>query len=197
MCLTDPTWSNLSSLGADVALALIPFVPAGVGFSRNALSHADDIYKAGKSLINTLDDVTTPMTKLLTKVDDTSSVWKLNPFERGLKIEKLLGANMGNYPVIDKFSNGVATSIKSIDLDAKSYQNLSTLQRTLGSYVDEIAQFQGQKWGEFDLRFTPINKRVLELAVTPGASYLQREVIDRIVSDSQRKGVDVIIHIVE
>ncbi|SCL34140.1 RHS repeat-associated core domain-containing protein [Micromonospora pallida] len=45
------------------------------------------------------------------------SAWKLNQFARGLAIEAKLGGNLPkNFPTIDKFANGVATSIKSMDL---------------------------------------------------------------------------------
>jgi filamentous hemagglutinin len=71
-----------------------------------------------------------------------SSVWDLSPFARGQSIEQTLGANLPqNFPVIDKFNwdTGVATSIKSIDLTAPSYQNMSTLSNTLNGYVNSVA----------------------------------------------------------
>ncbi|MRR31689.1 hypothetical protein EG834_15470, partial [bacterium] len=60
-------------------------------------------------------------------------VWKMNPFTRGGEIESTLGRSPNlaqNFPVIDRYNNGLATSIKSLDLGAKSYQNLTTLTRT-------------------------------------------------------------------
>lgn len=65
----------------------------------------------------------------------SKSVWSLPWLERGLIIEEQLGKNLkGNFPVIDKFLNGVAKSIKSIDLNAKSYQNGKVLFSTLKRY---------------------------------------------------------------
>jgi hypothetical protein len=44
---------------------------------------------------------------------------KLNPFRRDQHIEQALGHNLpGNFPVIDKSENGLATRIKNLDLDA-------------------------------------------------------------------------------
>lgn len=64
-------------------------------------------------------------------------MWSLKPFERGVEIEKMLGQNLpSNFPVIDKFENGLATSIKSMDLSAKTYQNIATMDRTLTVYID-------------------------------------------------------------
>ena len=69
----------------------------------------------------------------------SKSVWSLPWLERGLIIEEQLGKNLkGNFPVIDKFLNGVATSIKSIDLNAKSYQNGKVLFSTLKRYIEVI-----------------------------------------------------------
>jgi hypothetical protein len=65
------------------------------------------------------------------------SVWKLPWATRGFTIEEQLGANLPQkFPVIDKFTGGVATSIKSVDLTAASYQNVGTLTNRLNSFVD-------------------------------------------------------------
>jgi hypothetical protein len=73
-------------------------------------------------------------------------VWKLPATQRGLVIENALGKNLpGNFPVIDRFVNGTATSIKSIDLSAKSYQSMTTLNRTVTGYIDKVAAFQGRQ----------------------------------------------------
>jgi RHS repeat-associated protein len=48
------------------------------------------------------------------------SVWEMNPLQRGTEIENMLGRSPElprNFPVIDRFANGVATSIKSIDFE--------------------------------------------------------------------------------
>ncbi|MGR3313278.1 hypothetical protein [Roseovarius indicus] len=58
----------------------------------------------------------------------------------------------GNFPVIDKFENGLATSIKSIDLDAATYQSGATLTGTLNGYVDKVAGFQGKTWAGVRIR---------------------------------------------
>jgi hypothetical protein len=45
------------------------------------------------------------------------------------------------YPTVDRTINGIATSIKSIDLDASSYQNAGGLGSALRRYINEIADF--------------------------------------------------------
>ena len=49
------------------------------------------------------------------------SVWSMGPGPRGLEIESRLGGNLPpGFPKIDHFENGVAKSIKSIDLNTPS-----------------------------------------------------------------------------
>jgi filamentous hemagglutinin len=76
-------------------------------------------------------------------------VWTLGAFQRARAIEQALGANLpSNFPVIDRFARGIATSIKSLDIGAASYRNVATLTRTLNGYVDDLAVFAGRTWGE-------------------------------------------------
>ena len=104
-----------------------------------------------------------------------SGVWKLNPFTRGQQIEQALGHNLpGNFPVIDKFENGLATSIKSLDLDAATYQSGSTLTRTLNGYVDKVAGFQGRTWAGVRIRPQDVTGRALDLAIPHSGSAAQQ-----------------------
>ncbi len=110
----------------------------------------------------------------------SQSVWKLRPFERGKVIERLLGrgtALVDNFPTIDKFDfrTGTATSIKSLDLSLKSYQNISTLTREVRGYIDKLANWQGQTSSWAGVRILPnqVTSKVLELAIPPNASQAQ------------------------
>lgn len=71
--------------------------------------------------------------------------WKLPPMKRGEHIDG--GFDRGNlpynFPTIDLWTNGDATSIKSLDLGASSYRNLNTLDRQIGNYIDDLAGFTG------------------------------------------------------
>ena len=126
-------------------------------------------------------------------------VWKMNPFTRGMKIESTLGRSpqlVQNFPTIDRFENGVVTSIKSIDLAAKSYQNLQTLQSTLKGYVTKLANFDGASFGGFSISQNMINDRQLLLAISPNASADQLKVIQKITSWAANQGVKVVQQIV-
>lgn len=66
------------------------------------------------------------------------------PVVRGEMIERQLGQNLHkNFPVIDRFQDGIATSIKSIDLNSATYQNPAKLTSVLTRYVDKVAEFKG------------------------------------------------------
>ncbi|KPL89280.1 hypothetical protein SE16_02050 [Ardenticatena maritima] len=65
-----------------------------------------------------------------------------------------------NFPVIDRFENGVATSIKSLDLNAATYQNPTRLASTVMRYVRTLAQWEGQAeaWGQIQIAPSQINE---------------------------------------
>ena len=68
------------------------------------------------------------------------------------------------------------TSIKSIDLTAKSYQNVDTLTRTVKGYVDTMAKYQGQEpaWAGRAITADEIMGRAVDLAI-PASGYTQEQ----------------------
>ncbi|MDH2240277.1 hypothetical protein N5K27_28690, partial [Pigmentiphaga sp. GD03639] len=121
-----------------------------------------------------------------------SGVWKLSPLQRGQQIEQALGHNLpGNFPTIDRFENGLATSIKSLDLDAAAYQSATTLNRTLTGYVDKVADFQGRTWAGIRIRQQDITGRALDLAIPHRGSAEQQAIISQTVRYGASRGVAV------
>lgn len=104
---------------------------------------------------------------------------------------------MGNFPTIDKFVNGVATSIKSINLAANSYQNINTLNTVVRGYVNKLASFQGATWGGWDVRGADITSRVLELAIPPGASDQQLQALEQLKTWALSKDVEISIKVIK
>ena len=103
-----------------------------------------------------------------------STVWSLPWWLRGQVIEDMLGRSswlVRNFPGIDRFENGIATSIKSIDLRAGSYQDMGALTSKVKGYVDAMAAYQGQPyaWGGTTIKSTEIMGRAVDLAVPAGA----------------------------
>src|SRR6185437_7023249 len=123
------------------------------------------------------------------------SVWKLGNFARGIAIETALGKNLAaGFPVIDKFLNGTATSIKSIDLTAKTYQNIEKLASTLDNYIGKVANFKGGKYGKDVVEETAIKARELQVAIPKGSmSAAQQDVFNAAAKSAQKQGVKLTI----
>jgi hypothetical protein len=115
-------------------------------------------------------------------VASRSQAWQLGWAARGRYFEEQLGRTLHpNFPVIDRFVDGVATSIKSIDLNAPVYQNAARLTYRLNKYVDDLAEFKGASWGADVVRESQIVDRVLSLAVPRGSlTAVRSEIIEAI-----------------
>jgi hypothetical protein len=126
---------------------------------------------------------------------EIASVWDLGWKSRGLAIEELLGGNLPpGFPVVDRYVDGVVTSIKSIDLRAASYQDSTVLARTIDDYVDKVSGFNGARRSGAEIRPTDIQARELELAVPPGSmSVDQQKVIN--ASAARAKDMNVTVKV--
>ncbi len=123
---------------------------------------------------------------------NVSAFWSLNPFARGKAIEQALGQNLpGNFPVIDRFENGLATSIKSLDLNAATYQIAAALDRTITRYIDSVANFAGRSWAGVNVPGSAITGRALDLAIPSAGSAAQQSVIAQAVQYGASLGVTV------
>jgi hypothetical protein len=101
-----------------------------------------------------------------------------------------------NFPVIDKIPDGIATSIKSIDLRAACYQNRTTLIKRLSEYAGEVSEFVGGKLGNDVVKPSEIRRRALEVAIPRGTmTPKQREIVHAVRSWAKtlQNPVDVII----
>jgi RHS repeat-associated protein len=141
--------------------------------------------------------LTAPRQPVALLTQKTGSVWNLGWGSRGTEINKLLGENLPrNFPVIDRFdfATGVATSIKSIDLTAKTYQDMKKLTQTLDGYLDSLAAFNGRRWGGVTVNGNQITARQLQLAIPPGsASAAQQAVFNAVAARAQSLGVNFIV----
>ena len=111
-----------------------------------------------------------------------AAAWKLGWDPRGRYFEMRLGRTLHeNFPVIDKIPDGIATSIKSIDLNAAAYQNATGLTRRLVDCVVEVSEFVGDSFANDVVRFSDIKGRALSLAVPKGSiTKTQRAVIEEV-----------------
>jgi hypothetical protein len=101
-----------------------------------------------------------------------SEVWTYGWAKRGRKIHELLGDDSlpWNFPTIDMISPaGVVTSLKSIDLNAATYQNDTTLMYRVSDYVGRISDFDGAELSDDEVRPDQISSRVLQLVIPKGS----------------------------
>lgn len=145
-----------------------------------------------------------PVTGTLKALDDlanrlSNSAWPLPPSPRGFAIETRLGGNLPpGFPTIDKFDwqHGIATSIKTVDLAAKSYQNPARLESLVKRYIDKVAGFKGHDHAGFEISQEAVQLRVLEIGVPRNGAPDQMQAFDNMAAYAQDKGVTLKVEVV-
>ncbi|MDC0714069.1 hypothetical protein POL68_36730 [Stigmatella sp. ncwal1] len=135
-------------------------------------------------------------TKLASSVGAWLPRWALRPWGlpkslRGYMIEGHLGGKLPyGFPVIDKFAKGVATSIKSINLRAPSYQNPSRLSSLMNGYINKLANFRGASRMGQTVSQGQIQSRVIEVVIPKGAATpAQQQVINQAIQNARNRGI--------
>jgi filamentous hemagglutinin len=125
--------------------------------------------------------------------------WPLGNFDRGWYIDKLLGNNLGRYfPVVDKLENGVLTSIKSIDVTAKSYQTQSGLYSTIRTQINALDKFTGDSYNKVDVTPDMYSSKVLQVAIPDvKLSVEQTSALKNAQVYAQQKGIKVEVVVVK
>lgn len=130
-----------------------------------------------------------------------ASPWTLGNFPRGLKIESMLKdpdtVIPRGFPTIDDWhlDTGIARSIKSINLNAPTYQSISKLRRLLTRYVHKMANFKGARFDGLTVREEDILIRELQVAIPNGGSAEQLALIDEMTQYATDKGVSPILEV--
>ncbi|MBL8820741.1 MAG: hypothetical protein JNL58_32265, partial [Planctomyces sp.] len=165
--------------------------PASPSASQSCRNQLTDLHAVNRRLL----EADTPDLRVSSPAG--RGVWDLHPFRRGRVIEQQLGQNLpDNFPSVDCFQNGVATSIKSMDLDAATYSDIRNITSTGRRYIDSVATFQGRKWAGVNIRLCDISARNLYLAVPVGATQAQRQALQDLVTYGTQNGVTVRIVVV-
>jgi hypothetical protein len=103
--------------------------------------------------------------------EQASEAWTYGWARRGQYFDQLL--RDGSLPLlfrtIDNFTDGVATSIKSIDLNAATYQDAARLTYRLNEYVDKLGDYEGGFLSDTEVSLSAISSRMLNLVVPKGA----------------------------
>jgi hypothetical protein len=131
----------------------------------------------------------------ISTVETVSAAWELGWADRGFYFSEQLGANLPRtFPVIDIWQDGVATSIKSIDLRAATYQDAARLTSRLNSYLSKLADFAGGSMGDWTISSSAIEGRTLSLAVPKGSvTAIQRSAISAARTRARTLGIDLTI----
>ena len=86
----------------------------------------------------------------------------------GEKIDEIMGNNLGRtFKTFDNFdeNTGIATSVKSINLDAKTYQNGSGLSSKIKSDIGATLDFDRYRLDGKSLNSSNINKRIINIVI--------------------------------
>jgi len=124
-----------------------------------------------------------------------SAAWELGWAARGIYISEQRGANLpALFPGVDKWLDGVATSIKSIDLTAATYQDATRLTYRLNDYVNKLIFFDSASFGDYQIEASSINGRVLDLVVPKGnMTAAQRAAISAAKARAKAFGVELTV----
>jgi hypothetical protein len=103
--------------------------------------------------------------------EQASEAWTYGWARRGQYFDQLLrdGSLPALFRTIDNFTDGVATSIKSIDLNAATYQDAARLTYRLNQYVDDLGDYEGGEMSDTIVELSDITDRVLNLVFPKGS----------------------------
>jgi filamentous hemagglutinin len=126
-----------------------------------------------------------------------SAVWEIPVFVRGKYFDAMFrdGSLHPLSRTIDNFDEaGIATSIKSIDLNAATYQDFGRLNSKLNNYIDSLDAYRGTDWGGDEIDDSAITGRALSLIIPKGSmTSVQKSAIEAARARAKSLGIDVII----
>jgi len=114
-------------------------------------------------------------------IEAPSEAWKLGWAARGQYFDTLLrdGSLPRGFRTIDNFTNGIVTSIKSIDLNAATYRNDTRLVSRLSKYISDMAEYEGGSFANKKVLSEEITGRAVNLVVPKGSMQTSRESLSK------------------
>jgi hypothetical protein len=120
------------------------------------------------------------------------NVWLLNDLLRGRIAEVVHGRTLPfGFPKIDRFVNGIATSIKSINLNAPYYRDAKALYYTLRNQINRVVDFIGARHASVKIEEHQIMGRALDVLVPHTGSVAQKSAIKQAIEYGAQQGVTV------
>ena len=124
-------------------------------------------------------------------VETPSEAWNLGWAARGQYFDTLLrdGSLPQGFRIIDNFTNGIAASIKSIDLNAATYQDATRMTYRLTKYIGDLVDYEGGFFSNTEVELSEIKERVLNLVIPKGSmTPTQRAAIEAVRSMATATG---------
>jgi hypothetical protein len=125
-------------------------------------------------------------------------VWDRPPVIRGRLLEDIFGRNLHpNHPTIDIWdpNTGAVTSLKSVDLEAPSYQVEDDCDRALynrlSNNINDLAEFNGGHYANTYVPEHGITSRTLTVIVPSLGTAGQGQVLRQIIEVAKQRGVIV------
>ena len=152
--------------------------------------------RAGKTEVSKYDKSFDELDTDVDEIELSEGTWDEGPVTRGKEIDKKLGNNTGDtYPVVDKIDkDGVVTSVKSRDLNCKTYKNGSKLKSRIKKDIDKLVDFKGARHGKTKILAEEIKGKQLQMVVPDKSLSLEQiEAINEAIAYGKKKGIKVII----
>jgi hypothetical protein len=161
--------------------------PADVGAMRNIIVNVAQL-SAARSRV-----YTPPSGPAAIGLAERARIWALGWAARGQRIEEIFGKTLqGAFKTIDSFINGIAISIKTIDLRSATYQSEKRLLRLLTRYINKLAEFKGAELDVDKVKENEITGRLLHIIVPKGELTAEQRSAFRIATERAKKlGVDI------
>jgi hypothetical protein len=129
--------------------------------------------------------------------EEQNNIWSLPPLERGKKIQNMYGrdSNMPhNFPVIASIKGGIATSIKSINLNSKTYDKTQNIENRVAGLIDDLYEFSGGRVGSYSISPSDIIRKKLIIVIPKGTITEEERIITNQLKDmAYDKGITLII----
>lgn len=137
--------------------------------------------------------------------DKLNSIWLKGWSLRGFEGEQHMGVTgilAKNFPRIDDamFQDGVFTSMKTLDLNAQTYQNMEKLEKRLESCLDKLDTWKGQEkfWGGQRIDASEIQEKVLQIGIPNGCmTPEQAAVFEKIGREATARGIRLKVTAIE
>lgn len=127
-----------------------------------------------------------------TKVEEPD-IWSWPNNPRGEYIKEEFGKNLPkNFKTLDIFENGEATSIISRDTRSKSYEELTTLESSIRSSLNDLVNYNGYKLQGVEIKPEDIKSKKLLLVIPTGEYSEERQnLIGNLNKEYSKKGVKI------